>query len=79
MKTDFQLNAMADSIFNEMAQHITPQEAITVLGITFLMMYERCDWQPKPSIEKFTSDIREGLLKAWTLRTLPHQPPSAVQ
>lgn len=69
MKTDIQLNAVADSIFQELAKHTTPVEAITILGITFLMMFERCEWNPPPTFEKFAQDIHDGLLTAWKHRS----------
>lgn len=71
MKNDFELNAIADSIFQELAKHTEPLEAITILGVTFLMMYERCDWKPRPTIEKFAQDVHDGLLTAWKCRTMP--------
>lgn len=71
MKTDLELNVMADQIFNELAKHTDPQEALTIMGMTFLMIYERCDWQPRPPIEKFVEDMKQGLLTVWKMRTAP--------
>lgn len=71
MKTDLELNATADYLFTELAKHHDPQEAITVLGVTLLIIYERATWQPRPPIETFANDVREGLIRTWKLRSAP--------
>lgn len=74
-----ELNVMADQIFTELAKHCEPIDAITVMGIVFLMLYERAEWNPRPPIEKFIDDVREGLLTTWKLRIAPAQPTTRMQ
>jgi hypothetical protein len=77
--SDSQINSLAESIFQELAKNVTPQEGITILGITLLMVYERCSWDPRPPVQKYCDDIRNGLIAAWNLRKAPAPTTNTVQ